>query len=131
MITLVGEVCGYSFYAPYEVSKSVRSIEAHMPCHGSEKADVGMPWMRDRAVLIFRQKTIYRRAINAWEGIRQVNDHPESVRIEGLIANAGLIELLYVCDSAYTAYVVLNDIADWQPFGIGAVNAPLDVRAGG
>ena len=119
MVALIGEVRCYAFDAPYEVGVGVRSIETYASCHGSVVADVRMPRMRYGSVFIFDEEAKLRCSIDAREGIGQVNDHPEVVRIEGFA--------LRVRDAAYTTDVVVDAITDGQTVGIGAMDAPLDV----
>ena len=128
MIALIGEVCSNALDAPYEVCICIRSIEADASRHRSEEADIGMPWMRYGAVLIFGKEAEYGRSIDAWEGIRQVNDHLETLGIDRLVAHSGLVEPLNIRNATDAMYVIFHLVADRQSFGIRTFDTPLDVR---
>lgn len=132
MVSLIGEVRSYSFDAPDEVGKRIRPIETYASCHRSEEADVRVPRMRQWvALFIFGQEPVLRCSINAGERIRQLDDHPKMIGIEGLVLYPFLPESLYVRHTAYTADLIVHEIAYRQSFGIRPFDLPADVGTGG
>jgi hypothetical protein len=79
------------------------------------------------ALFIFGQELKDRCSIDAGESIRQLDNHPKMIGIEGLVLYPFLPEPLYVRDAAYTADQILHLIADRQSFGVRSLDTPPDV----
>ena len=78
-------------------------------------------------MFVFGQEPKDRCSIDAGESIRQLDNHPKAIGIQGLVLHPFLPEPLYVCDAAYTADQILHFVADRQSFGVRSLDTPPDV----